>query len=37
MPRGALLRGPLSSLMFNVCVDVLVSEWLYQTLDEDAA
>ena len=29
--------GPLSSLMFNVCADALVMEWLCQTLDKDAA
>ncbi len=29
--------GPLSSLMFDVCVDAVVREWLYQTLDEDIA
>jgi hypothetical protein len=23
--------------MFNVCVDAVVREWLYQTLDEDIA
>ena len=28
--------GPLSFLMFNVCVDAMVREWLCQMLDEDA-
>jgi hypothetical protein len=35
--RGVTQGGPLSSLMFNVCVDTVVREWLYQTLDEDIA
>ncbi len=35
--RGVTQGGPLSSLMFNVCVDAIVSEWLCQTLDKDAA
>ena len=35
--RGITQGGPLSSLMFNVCVDAIVSEWLCQTLDKDAA
>jgi hypothetical protein len=35
--RGVTQGGPLSSLMFNVCVDAVVREWLCQTLDEDAA
>ncbi len=35
--RGVTQGGPLSSLMFNVCVDAIVREWLYQTLDENIA
>ncbi len=35
--RGVTQGGPLSSLMFNVCVDAVVREWLYQMLDEDIA
>jgi hypothetical protein len=35
--RGITQRGPLSSLMFNVCVDAVVREWLYQMLHEDIA
>jgi hypothetical protein len=29
--------GALSSLMFNVCVDAVVREWLWQCLGDDAA
>jgi hypothetical protein len=29
--------GPLSSLMFNVCVDYFIREWLRQVLGEDVA
>jgi hypothetical protein len=35
--RGVTLGGPLSSLMFNVCVDCVVREWLLQVLGEDVA
>ncbi len=35
--RGVTQGGPLSSLMFNVCVNAIVREWLCQTLDEDTA
>jgi hypothetical protein len=35
--RGITQGGPLSSLMFNVCVNAIVREWLYQMLDEDIA
>jgi hypothetical protein len=35
--RGVTQGGPLSSLMFNVCVDAVVREWLCQTLDKDIA
>ncbi len=34
--RDITQGGLLSSLMFNVCVDAVVREWLHQTLDEDA-
>jgi hypothetical protein len=35
--RGVTQGGPLSSLMFNVCVNVLFREWLHQTHGEEAA
>ncbi len=35
--RGVTQRSLLSSLMFNVCVDAIVREWLHQTLGEEAA
>ncbi len=35
--RGVMQGGPLSSLMFNVCVDVVVREWLRQCLGDNAA
>ena len=35
--RGVTQGGPLSSLMFNVCVDAVVREWLHQTLGAEAA
>ncbi len=35
--RGVIQGGPLSSLMFNVCVNAIVREWLCQMLDEDIA
>ncbi len=35
--RGVTQGGPLSSLMFNVCVDAVVREWLHQVLGDDAA
>ena len=35
--RGVTQGGPLSSLMFNVCVDAVVREWLHQTLGEEVA
>jgi hypothetical protein len=35
--RGVTTQGgPLSSLMFNVCVDAVIREWLHQTLGEEA-
>ena len=30
--RGVTQGGPLSSLMFNVCVDAVVREWLHQRM-----
>jgi hypothetical protein len=35
--RGITKGGPLSSLMFNVCVDAVVREWLHKMLGEEAA
>jgi hypothetical protein len=35
--RGVTQGGLLSSLMFNVCVDAMVREWLHQTLGEEVA
>ena len=35
--RGVTQGGPLSSLMFNVCVDAVVREWLRKFLGDDAA
>jgi len=35
--RGVTQGGLLSSLMFNVCVDAVIREWLHQTLGEAAA
>ena len=35
--RGVTQGGLISSLMFNVCVDAVVREWLHQTLGEEAA
>ncbi len=35
--RGITQGGPLSSLMFNVCVDAVIREWLHRTFGEDAA
>jgi hypothetical protein len=35
--QGVMQEGALSSLMFNVCVDAVVKEWLRQCLGEDAA
>jgi hypothetical protein len=34
---GVTQGGPLSSLMFNVCVDCVIREWLQQVLGDDAA
>jgi hypothetical protein len=35
--RGVTQGGPLSSLVFNVCVDCVVREWLRRVLGEDVA
>jgi hypothetical protein len=35
--RGVTQGGPLSSIMFNVCVDAVIREWLRWTINEDAA
>ncbi len=35
--RGVTQGGSLSSLMFYVCVDCVVREWLQQVLGEDIA
>jgi hypothetical protein len=35
--RGITQGGSLSSLMFNVCVDSIVREWLWQCLGDNAA
>ncbi len=35
--RSVTRGGPLSSLMFNVCVDAVIREWLCQTINEEAA
>ncbi len=34
--RGVTQGGPFSSLMFNVCVDVVIREWLCWTLGKEA-
>jgi hypothetical protein len=35
--QGFTQGGPLSSLMFNVCIDSVVRAWLHQMLGEEAA
>jgi hypothetical protein len=35
--RGVTQGGPLSSIMFNVCVDAVIREWLCRMINEDAA
>jgi hypothetical protein len=35
--QGITQGGPLSSLMFNVCVDCVVREWLHQMMGDDVA
>jgi hypothetical protein len=34
---GVTQGGPLSSIMFNVCVDAVIREWLCWMINEDAA
>ena len=34
---GVTQGGPLSSIMFNVCVDAVIREWLCRMINEDAA
>jgi hypothetical protein len=34
--QGITQGGPLSSLMFNVCVNAVIREWLRRTMDEEA-
>ena len=34
---GVTQGGPLSSLMFNVCVNLVAMEWLWQYLGDNAA
>jgi hypothetical protein len=35
--RGVTQGGQLSSLMFNVCVDAVIREWLWRRMNEEAA
>jgi hypothetical protein len=35
--QGVTQGGPLSSIMFNVCVDAVIREWLCRTINKDAA
>jgi hypothetical protein len=35
--QGITQGGPLSSLIFNVCVDVVIREWLCRTINKEAA
>jgi hypothetical protein len=35
--QGITQGGPLSSLMLNVCVDAVIREWLWRTIDKEAA
>jgi hypothetical protein len=35
--RGVTQGGPLSSIMFNVCVDAVIREWLHRRINKDAA
>jgi hypothetical protein len=34
--RGVTQGEPLSSLMFNVCVDAVIREWFCRTIDKEA-
>ncbi len=35
--RGVTQGGPLSSLMFNACVNAVIREWLQRMIDKEAA
>jgi hypothetical protein len=35
--QGVTQGGQLSSLMFNVCVDAVIREWLRQMINKEAA
>jgi hypothetical protein len=35
--HGVAQSGPLSSLMFDVCVDVVIREWLRRMMNKEAA
>jgi hypothetical protein len=35
--QGVTQGGPLSSLMFNVCIAAVIREWLRRTIDKEAA
>jgi hypothetical protein len=35
--RGITQGGPLSSLIFNVCVNPVIREWLWRMIDKEAA
>ena len=35
--QGVMQRGPLSSLMFNVCVNAVIREWFHWTIGEETA
>ncbi len=35
--RGVTQGPPLSSLMFNVCVDAVIREWFWRTMNKKAA
>jgi hypothetical protein len=35
--QGVTQGGPLSSLMFNVCVDCVIREWLHQVMGDNVA
>jgi hypothetical protein len=35
--QGVTQGGPLSSIMFNVCVDAVIREWLCRLINKDTA
>ncbi len=35
--RGVMQGGALSSLMFNVCVNCIIREWLHQVMGDKVA